>query len=269
MITRLTAATAAIVSAFVMGACGGPRLVPVMQNGQMLPDQRDAVVAQAQVDGEAERARLAEDRAASGAASLANCGPIICDAIARGELAIGMTELQVLAATRTTLDAWETRSSGGVTLMTVRSRVGAPSDAVGEIAFVNVQDGAVAGYTYREPQGFRTVANAADATLAGRAGAAADALLRQGDEYAAAGRLDLALERYDRADIVRPGDAQTTLRIASALDKQLRPIEAILRYQLFIHQMELEKIEARGEAAARMAEAIARARERVVVIERQ
>ena len=128
-------------------------------------------------------------------------------------------------------------------------------------------NGVVTSYTYREPLGFRLVSSAADATLEGRATAQADALLRQGDEYAAAGRLDLALDSYDRADVIRPGHAETNLRIASTLDKQLRPIEAILRYQLFIHQLEIEKINARGEAAARIAEAIARAHERIIVLE--
>ena len=102
-----------------------------------------------------------------------------------------------------------------------------------------------------------------------RAAARADALLEQGDEHVAAGRLDLALERYDQADILRPGHAQTTLRIATTLDKSLRPVEAIMRYQLFIHQMELERIHARGEAGAKIAEAIARAHERIVVLERR
>lgn len=97
----------------------------------------------------------------------------------------------------------------------------------------------------------------------------ADEMLRQGDEYTAAGRLDLALERYDQADILRPGDPHTNLRIAQVLDKQLRPIEAVLRYRSFIHQMELERIRAEGEVAANIAEAIARAHERIVVLERR
>jgi hypothetical protein len=79
----------------------------------------------------------------------------------------------------------------------------------------------------------------------------------------------MALDRYDRADVIRPGDAETNLRIASTLDKQLRPLEAIMRYQLFIHQMELERIRARGEAAARIAEAIALAHQRIIVLERR
>lgn len=250
----------------LLPACG-PRLAPVMQNGSVLPSTSDAVIEDARAQGEAERARLAEQRAASGTAALATCSPAICDAVARGELAIGMNEAQVLAATRTTADAWDTRPSGALTLMSARLVGAAPRDAVGEIAYVGLQNGAVSSYTYREAQGFRMVSNPADATLAGRAAAQADALLRQGDEYAAAGRLDLALDSYDRADVIRPGDSETNYRIASTLDKTLRPIEAILRYQLFIHQLELEKIGARGDAAAKIAEAIARARERIIVIE--
>jgi hypothetical protein len=58
-------------------------------------------------------------------------------------------------------------------------------------------------------------------------------------------------------------------RIATVLDKQLRPIEALIRYQLFLHQLELEKIRATGEAYGHLASAIAHARERVIVLERQ
>jgi tetratricopeptide (TPR) repeat protein len=269
MMTKRTAAMAALMSVGTLAACGGPRPIPVMENGQLLPERTDAVVEQARRDGENERELLAEHRAADAAVALATCSPEICDAIARGELAVGMNEAQVLASTRTTPDAWDYRPSGSVTLMTARPGAIAPRDALGEIAFVSLQSGGVNSYTYREAQGFRTVSSVADASLAGRAAATADALLREGDSYAAAGRLDLALDRYDRADVIRPGHADTSLRIASTLDKQLRPIEAVLRYQMFIHQMELEKIAARGEAAARMAEAIALAQQRIIVLDRR
>jgi tetratricopeptide (TPR) repeat protein len=180
-----------------------------------------------------------------------------------------MNQDQVFAATRTSSEAWDIRPSGSIALMTTRLGSLSPRDAVGEIAYVGLQNGVVSSYTYREAQGFRTVSNQADATQAGRASAQAEALLVQGDEYAAAGRLDLALDRYDRADVIRPNHAETTLRIASTLDKSLRPVEAILRYQLFIHQMELEKIAARGDAAAKMAEAIALAQQRIIVLDRR
>lgn len=252
-----------------LAACG-PRVTPqpIMDNGAVLDSDSKAVVAAARAEGNLERSRIRAELDAATAAALASCAPALCDAIARGELAIGMTEAQVLAATRTTPAAWTVRGNGGATVMTGRMGDRDPSDAIAEIAFVHLQGNAVRSYTYREPQGFRAITSPADATLAGQAAARADALLRQGDEYAAAGDLDRALERYDRADILRPNDPEATLRIARVLDKSLRPVEAILRYQLFIHQLELEKIEARGDAAAKIAEAIARAHERIIVLER-
>lgn len=252
-------------------ACG-PRiqpLQPTMANGEVLRPQADATVERARAEGEMQRERLADQRAAATGTALSGCTPEICDAIARGEVALGMTEAEILAATRTTPQAWELRGAGGMMTMAARHASRAPTDAVARLAFITLRDGAVASYTYREPTGFRTVSSPQDATRAGRAAARAEALLDQGDEYATAGALDRALQYYDQADILRPGDAETTLRIATTLDKQLRPIEATLRYQLFIHQLELERINAHGEAAARMAEAIARAHERIVVIERQ
>lgn len=257
----------------VLGAAAcGPRLRPVqpiMENGQVLPSQADERVARARHEGELERARLADERAGAAAAAVATCRGEVCDALARGELALGMNEAQVLVATRTTPAAWEIRSDGWSGVMTSRADAGGPRDAVGEVVNVTLQNGVVRSYTYREPQGFRTVSSVADASAAGRAAAQADALLRQGDDYALAGDLERALDRYDRADVLRPNHPETTWKIATVLDKSLRPVEAILRYQMFVHQMELERIRARGEAAARIAEAITRAQERIVVLERQ
>src|SRR5690606_12470353 len=103
----------ALITVLSVAACG-PRPVAVMQNGQMVPDRGDAVVEQARRQGEEERARIAERRASDAATALSACAPAICEAIARGELAVGMTEAQVLAATRTTPEAWEFRPSGAV-----------------------------------------------------------------------------------------------------------------------------------------------------------
>ena len=253
-----------------VAACG-PHIRPletVMDNGEVLRPESEEVVERARVEGEVRREELKEQQGAATATALATCSPEICSAVSRGELALGMNEAQVLAATRTTPHAWDLRTASGVTLMTPRTLAAAPEDALGKVVFVNLQDGRVASYTYLDPQGYRTVATPQDATFAGRAAAQADALLRQGDEYTLAGRLDLALERYDQADILRPAHAETTLRIARTLDKALRPVEAILRYQMFIHQMELERIRAEGEVAASIAEAIARAHERIIVLEK-
>lgn len=266
---KTTMGRAAAVLLVAAAACA-PHIRPlerVMENGAVLESDADERVAAARVEGSAERARLAEQRAAATAAALAGCTEAICAAIARGELAVGMSEAQVLAATRTGAIAWDARRGGGVTVMTPRIDAPAPGDAVGEIAFIALAGDRVRSFTYREPQGLRTVASHADATLEGESAARADALLRQGDEYAAAGRLDRALERFDQADVLRPNDAATNLRIAQVLDKQLRPIEAVLRYRRFIHQMELERIRAEGEVAASIAEAIARAHERIIVLE--
>ena len=268
MSTLLSRSSLALLGLAILPACG-PRLAPVMQNGSIIPDRTESVIAAAREGGEIERTRIADQRAEAGTIALATCAPGICEAIARGELAIGMNQDQVLASTRTSSEAWDVRPSGSIALMTARVGSLAPRDAVGEIAYVGMQNGLVSSYTYREAQGFRTVNATADATLAGRGSAQADALLVQGDEYAAAGRLDLALDRYDRADVIRPNHPETTLRIASSLDKQLRPIEAVLRYKLFIHQLELEKIAARGDAAAKMAEAIALAQQRIIVLDRR
>jgi hypothetical protein len=261
-------AAGTLVLAIALTGCA-PRLAKVVSQGELLRTNTPEVVDQARLEGELERERLTEARLGATMAALSSCAPAVCEAITRGEVVLGMSEPQVLAATRTTPEAWEVRSSGFVTVMTPRHGDRGPRDAVAELAFVNIQGGRVASYTYSEPQGFRTIASPADAGFTGRAAAQAEALLRQGDQYAAAGDLALALQRYDQADVLRPGDAQTTLRIATTLDKQLRPIEAILRYRLFLHQLELERIQAHGEAAARMAEAIARAHERIVVLERR
>jgi hypothetical protein len=145
----------------------------------------------------------------------------------------------------------------------------APRDAVAPIAMVQLRGGNVSAYSYHEAAGVRLVATPADATVAGRADAMADMLLREGDDYTARGELNHALDRYDRAQVLRPGDALIEYRIATVLDKQLRPIEALVRYQLFLHRLELEKIQATGVAYGHLADAIARARERVIVLERQ
>ena len=243
------------------------RVRAVQANGATVPSTADEAIARAAADGRAERERIAAEADASAAAALASCAPSVCDAIARGEVAIGMTEDQVLAATRTTRAAWEARGGGSVATLTARDGA-SPGDAVAPIAYVTLAGGRVASYAYREPQGLRLVASPADATAGGEARARAAALLREGDRLALAGDFQRALDRYDRADVVDPNNPETTLRIARALDKQLRPYEAAIRYRLFLHQLELERIRAHGETYASMAAAIAEARSRIVILER-
>lgn len=266
-------ATGAALALLALGAAAcGPRMQPprpILQNGQTVSSGVESTIARANAQGEAERARTAEERDATEAAALAACIGAVCDAITRGEVVVGMTEEQVLAATRTTRAAWDARGGGRVRTLTAATRGEEPHDVVGTLAYVTLEGGRVRSLAYREPQGVRLVASAADARPEGVARARAEALLREGDELALVGRFTEALDRYDRADVVRPENPETTLRIARALDKLLRPQEAALRYRLFLHQLELEKIRAQGEAYAHLAAAMVEARERIVVLERR
>ena len=261
----------AVLAAALAAAGCAPRQIhetPVILQGERTPPA--AEVAEAAAGGLAQQqAQATERRDADAARALAACAPPVCAAIARGELALGMTQEQLLAATRTTLDAWTVRDAGGTSVVVPRSLAVAPKDALGEIAIVQLRDGAVASYGYREAQGLRLVASPQDATPQARAAALADMLVREGDDLVARGALEQALNRYDRAQVLQANDPLIDYRIATVLDKALRPIEALVRYQLFLHGMDLETIKAQGEANAQLAGAIAEAQRRVVVLERQ
>lgn len=262
--------TLLLLSLVALSACAPKRVreKPIIHQGDRVASA-DAVVAGARSQAAAEQARAQDEVSGIRAEALANCQGEICGALARGEVVLGMTETQVLAATGTTPAAWSIRRAGPASVLAPSARVLAPRDQVGELALVQLRNGRVASYSYQEAQGVRVVESARDATVAGRASALAEMLIREGDDLAARGDLDGALNRYDRADVLRPGDPELDYRIASVLDKQLRPIEALIRYQLFLHRLELEKIEARGDAYAKLADAIARARERVIVLEKR
>lgn len=257
------------VALLVVGACAPKRIheEPVLRTGDRVPGESGAVdVARADADGAAEaRAR----RDSLSVVALSTCAADVCGGLAGGEVMLGMNTAQVLAATRTTEGAWQFRGGPAAQVMVPASLDAPPRDALGEIALIQLRDGRVSTYSYREAQGVRMVAEPADATTAGRASALAEMLVREGDDLTARGDLRQALDRYDRAQILRPGDALVDYRIATVLDKQLRPIEALVRYQLFLHRLELEKIEARGRASGYLADAIAQARQRVIVLEKQ
>jgi tetratricopeptide (TPR) repeat protein len=259
-----------VVPLLVVAACSPKRVHerPILQNGDRV-GSADATIEAARADAARTQLEAQGQRDAATAAALADCAPAVCAAITRGEVALGMTETQVLAATRTTGAAWQSRDAGDATVMVPAARTSGPRDAVGEVAMVHLRGGRVSAYSYAEAQGVRLVASPADATTAGRASGLAEMLLREGDDLVARGEFDMALNRYDRAQVLRPDDAQIDYRIATLLDKQLRPIEALIRYQLFLHRLELEKIQAVGEAYGHLANAIAHARERVIVLERQ
>jgi hypothetical protein len=261
----------AIVGAALLSACNGPRVVhesPVLVTGDRVA-LTDSVAQAAGARLAAAQLAAAGTRDSITAVATAGCAPEICAALARGEVSLGMTEAQVLAATRTTPAAWRVRRSGPVTTLAAPSLLAAPSDAAGEIAMVQLADGRVGAIGYRDPQGVRLVQRAEDATPAGRARATAEALVREGDALVAAGDRVGALDRYDRALVLRADDPMLQYRVATLLDQQLRPVEALMRYQRFLQQLELQRIDAVGSANAKLADAIARAQQRIVVLERQ
>lgn len=257
-----------LLAALPLAACAPKRIheQPILQNGDRV-ESTDATVEATRVQTARESTEMVKARDSVAAVSLANCAPAVCRAIARGEVAIGMSEAQVLAATRTTHGAWSVRDAAGTSVMVPAHATHAPRDVVGELAMLQLANGTVTSFSYREAQGVRVVASAQDATTAGRSAALADMLLREGDDLVARGDFDGALNRYDRAQVLR-ADPLVDYRIATVLDKQLRPIEAQIRYQLFLHKLELEKIKAVGDANAQLANAIAHAKERIIVLEK-
>jgi hypothetical protein len=258
------------VTAFLAACASGKRIdedpITVMRNGDRVSEPSRAIDAattqalEARIEGRAKRDAIT-------AAAFADCDPGVCAALGRGELSLRMTEVQVMAATRTTDAAWTVRRSGDVVVLSPRDGDASPRDAVATVALVQLAGGGVASITYREPQGLRTVRSGDDVTNANRARAVA--LTKEGDALAAAGDVTAALERYDRASVVDQADAELQYKMATSLDKLLRPREAELRYRLFLHQLELEKIDAVGDAHAKLAEAIAQAKERIIVLDKR
>lgn len=267
--TRHHFALALGLAAAGLTACAPRRVAerPILQNGATV-ESPDAVVARVGAAAEADRVRLEAQRDSIAALAAGACSGDVCAALARGEVALGMSETQILAATRTTPEAWTVRRTGRASVLVARDRDNAPADAVGTLAVVQLADGRARSVGYRESYGVRVVARPQDATTEGRAGAAAEALVRQGDALAASGDLANALEHYDRASVLTQ-DPMLDYRIAQVLDKTLRPIEALIRYQLFLQRLELERIDAHGRADAMLADAIARAQQRIIVLERQ
>jgi tetratricopeptide (TPR) repeat protein len=97
----------------------------------------------------------------------------------------------------------------------------------------------------------------------------ADQLVQEGTDLLAGNDLDGALNRFDRAAILRADDKDLQFRIARLLDLQMRPKEALMRYERFLAGLEIDKIKAQGEASAKLAEAIALAQQRIVVLQQQ
>jgi hypothetical protein len=216
-----------------------------------------------------DQARLRASADSVYAIALSRCSPAHCEAIARNEITIGMNEAQVMAASRTAPQAWMVRRVGDFSMMVPMSPSASPYDKDGQVMMVQVQGGQTAVISRRGPQGIRVVSNPQDATAAAQARAAAEALVREGDDLVASNDLDGALNRYDRASVLDPEAPTIEYKAARLLDLQMRPQEALMRYQRFLLSMDIERIRAQGEASARMAEAIALAQQRIVVLEKQ
>jgi hypothetical protein len=252
-------------------ACNGPRRIrerPIMTNGDRTPSQ-DRIIARAGAEAAGDNASLTQSRDSVYARAVATCKGSICASVVKGEISLGMTLAQAMAATRTSPAAWTVRESRDAMVMVPRVLGSAPRDATGEVVMVQFDDERVNAVSYRETQGIRVVSAPSDTTTDGRATAIADALIREGDQFNAAGDRARALDRYDRALALKRADPMLEYKVATMLDLQLRPIEAQIRYQRFLQSLEIEQIRARGDANAQLADAIARAQQRLIILERQ
>jgi len=271
MRNRTMTATALVALTWLATACNGPRRIH--EDAVLLTGDRVATVDSAIAAAQARESLVqTEARARQDSVSLAataECTPAMCAAIGRGEVTLGMTEAQVLAATRTSPSAWTIRQSGASAVMTPASLDAAPRDLAGSLALVQLADGRVASVSWRERSGLRVVSSAADTSAVARSRAMADAMIREGDDFVAAGDRARALERYDRALVLRSDDALLNYKVAQLLEQQLRPVEALMRYQKFLQQLELQRIDAVGTQNAKLAEAIALAQQRIVVLDRR
>ncbi|HYW52081.1 MAG TPA: hypothetical protein VE861_15810 [Gemmatimonadaceae bacterium] len=258
-------------AAVLLAACNGPRRIrerPIMTNGDRTPSQ-ERIIAGAAAESFSDNTMLTQARDSVYAKAVATCRGTVCASVVKGEISLGMTPSQAMAATRTAPAAWTIRESGAATVMVPRVLGNSPRDATGEVVMVQFDDDRVNAVSYRETQGIRVVSSASDTTTDGRATAMADALIREGDQFNAAGDRARALDRYDRALAMKRADPMLEYKVATMLDLQLRPIEAQIRYQRFLQSLQIEQIQARGQANAQLADAIARAQQRLIVLERQ
>jgi hypothetical protein len=254
----------------LLAACNGPRRIrerPIMTNGDRTPSQ-DRIIDRAGADASIANSRTTQARDSVYARAVATCKGTICASVVKGEISLGMTLAQAMAATRTAPSAWTVRDAGAARVMVPRVLGSSPRDATGEVVMVQFDDDRVNAVSYRETQGIRVVSSAADTTTDGRATAMADALIREGDQFNAAGDRARALDRYDRALALKRADPMLEYKVATMLDLQLRPVEAQIRYQRFLQSLDLERIRVQGQANAQLAEAIARAQQRLIILER-
>ena len=117
-------------SAVLLGACATKRIheEPIMENGDRV-SAPTASVAVAREQAQEINAQAVSRRDSLAATALVDCAPAICEAVARGEVAMGMSETQVLAATRTTEGAWNVRHAGEAAVMVPVSFEQSPATA--------------------------------------------------------------------------------------------------------------------------------------------
>ena len=153
-----------VLGLLTLAACSPKRIEerPIMAMGQVVPsvDDKVAVIA---VEAEAERAGMQARRDSIAIAAISGCAPAVCEALGRGEVALGMNEAQVMAATRTTDAAWTVRRSTGSAVLVPRHSEEMPRDIIGSVAMVQLRNGTVASYTYRDARGLRVVSTPAAA----------------------------------------------------------------------------------------------------------
>lgn len=267
---REMALFALVSGVLLLGACAPyPQRVeqPVVLPNNAQVEQVDPAMVAGGVQMDYARIRASADSVFAVAAR--SCAPVICEAMARGEISIGMNPEQVMAAARTAPDAWVIRRVDGFGTMVPASPSASPYDRTGQVMIVQLDRGMASVISRRGPQGIMVVAHPQDQTAAMQAQRQAEALVREGDDLVAANDLAGALNRYDRASVLDPQAPEIEYKAARLLDLQLRPQEALMRYQRFLLSLDIERIQAQGDAAARMAEAIALAQQRIVVLERQ
>ena len=256
--------------AFALAACAPyPQRVnerPVMVNGDRVPAV-DASTAAPMVAADREAMKAAMD-SVYGVAT-AGASTAVRESIARGEVTIGMNEAQLFAATRTTPSAWVVRRNNGSAVLVPASLSGMPKDKLGEMVMVQMDGGRAAVLSRRGPQGIMVASKAQDASAQAQAKESAGLLIREGDDLVASNDLAGALNRYDRASVLDPEAGEVQYKAARLLDLQLRPQEALMRYQRFLLSMDIERIRAQGDASAKMAEAIAMAQQRIVILQKQ
>jgi hypothetical protein len=97
--------------AALAAACNGPRTIRERPDPRHRPARADARRRRLGAGAAAAQAGARAPRLGRGVAA-ATCEGAVCSAVRRGEVALGMTEAQVMAATRTAPAAWTVRRAG-------------------------------------------------------------------------------------------------------------------------------------------------------------